>query len=334
MQNIPSHNNEIRKMFIASPGHVLLSSDYSAQEPRITAHMSRDEKMIKAYQEGKDLYVEIASIAFNMPYDECKEFRADGTKNPEGKERRGAAKAIVLGVCYGKGVAAIAEDLKVTKKKAQEIYDKVMVSFPGLKQFMEDSETMAREQGFVTTVWGRKRRLPNMQLPQYEFSYIGGVPNDFDPLFDDDEEDGGTLEVDWATQEKYLRQLQRAYSWKEKENIKARAKAEGILIKDNGGYIAEATRQCVNSRIQGSAADQTKLAMISVGNDKRLKELGFKLLLAVHDELIGECPKENVKEVAERFSKLMVDAAKDLDVPSKCDVEITERWYGEPLHFD
>jgi DNA polymerase-1 len=335
MQNIPSHNDEIRKMFRASEGQVLLSSDYSAQEPRLAAHMSQDEKMIAAYIAGKDLYVEIASIAYNLPYDECKEFREDGTRNPEGKEKRSAAKAIVLGVLYGKGVAAIAEDLRVTKKKAQEIYDKVMISFPGLKQFMEDSENMARDYGFVTTVWGRKRRLPNMQLEPYEFTYIGGVPKDFDPLFDDEDEfDDGPLEVDEATKQRYINVLNRTYSRKEKEVIKAKAKNEGILIKDNGGYIAEATRQCVNSRIQGSAADQTKLAMILVGNDKKLKELGFKLLLAVHDELIGECPRENAKEVAERFSLLMIEAAKDLVVPSKCDVEITECWYGEPLQLD
>lgn len=335
MQNIPSHNDEIRQMFRASEGYVLLSSDYSAQEPRLTAHMSKDEKMINAYKQSKDLYVEIASIAYNMPYDECKEFREDGTRNPEGKERRGTAKAIVLGVCYGKGVAAIAEDLGVTKKKAQEIYDKVMVSFPGLKQFMIDSENMAREYGFVTTVWGRKRRLPNIQLPPYEFTYIGGAPKDFDPLFDDEDEfDDDLLEINEATKQKYINLLNRTYSRKEKEIIKAKAKAEGILIKDNGGYIAEATRQCVNSRIQGSAADQTKLAMILVGNDKKLQELGFRMLLTVHDELIGECPKENVKEVAGRFSKLMVEAAKDLVVPSKCDVEITECWYGEPLEIE
>jgi DNA polymerase I-like protein with 3'-5' exonuclease and polymerase domains len=297
--------------------------------------MSKDEKMIKAYRDGKDLYVEIASIAYNLPYDECKEFRADGTRNSKGKERRSAAKAIVLGICYGKGVAAIGEDLRVSKKKAQEIYDKVMVSFPGLRRLMEDSENMARDLGFVTTVWGRKRRLPNMQLPLYEFSYIDGVPKDFDPLFDDEEEfEDGVLEVDEETKQRYLNQLSRIYSWKEKENIKARAKEQGILIKDNGGYIAEATRQCVNSRIQGSAADQTKLAMILVGNDQRLKDLRFKLLLAVHDELIGECPKENAKEVTERFAHLMVEAAKDLSVPSKCDVEITERWYGEPLEIE
>lgn len=328
MQNIPSSNNEIRQMFRASDGYALLSSDYSAQEPRLTAHLSGDDKMIEAYKQGKDLYVEVASIAFNKPYDECKEFRADGTKNKEGKERRSAAKAIVLGVCYGKGVPAIARDLNITTQKAQNIYDKIMQSFPGLKQFMKDSENMAREKGFVTTVWGRKRRLPNMQLSPYEFSYVGGVSKDFDPLLFDDIGNNNT--VSEADIKRYTRMLNRA-TWQEKATIKAKAKAEGILIKDNTGYIAEATRQCVNSRIQGSAADQTKIAMILVGKDSKLKELGFRLLLTVHDELIGECPIENIKQVAERFSSLMVEAAKDLVVPSKCDVEITKRWAGKPL---
>lgn len=327
MQNIPSHNKEIRKMFKASNGHYLLSSDYSAQEPRITAHMSNDTKMIQAYKDGKDLYVEIASIAFNLPYDECKEFREDGTKNNAGKERRNTAKAIVLGVCYGKGVPAIAEDLNISVKKAQEIYDKIMYEFPGLKQFMIESETMARELGFVTTIWGRKRRLPNMQLEPYEFTYTTeALKSNFDPLFDGD----NTIPTDVPETLKmqYKARLDRTYRRADKERIKQQAKNEGIHIKDNGGFIAEATRQCVNSRIQGSAADQTKIAMILVANDKRLKELGFRLLLSVHDELIGECPKENAKESAEIFAQLMVEAAKDLIVPSKCDIEITECWYG------
>ena len=204
--------------------------------------MSQDEKMINAYKPGKDLYVEIASIAYNMPYDECKEFREDGTRNQEGKERRQAAKAIVLGVCYGKGVEAIAEDLgNYSRKRHQEIYDSYGF-FPWiLKAFMEESEAMAREKGFVTTVWGRKRRPPNMQLEPYEFSYIGGVPKDLDPLFDDEDEfDDGPLEVDEATKQKYINILNRTYSRKEKEAIKAKAKAEGNSIKDDSGYIAEA----------------------------------------------------------------------------------------------
>lgn len=87
----------MRQLFTASPGCVLLSCDYSGQEVRLTAHLSQDEKLIQAYKDGKDPYCEIASIAYNVPYDECKEFRPDGTTNPEGKARRSAAKKIVLG---------------------------------------------------------------------------------------------------------------------------------------------------------------------------------------------------------------------------------------------
>lgn len=331
MQNIPSHNSDIRQMFTASEGYVLLSSDYSAQEPRITSHLSNDEKMIQAYRQGKDVYVEIASLAFDLPYDECKEFRADGTHNPQGKERRNQAKAIVLGICYGKGIPSIAEDLKVPVKKAHEIYSRVMTAFPGLKQFMEDSEEMARTLGYVTTVWGRKRRLPNMQLPQYEFSLTQQVTASFNPLFEDEEDDEYSTEVPEHLVQKYLRLLNKSKSWFDKKKIIQKAEVEGIKIVDNSGYIAEATRQCVNSRVQGSAADQTKLAMILVHNDKQLRDWGFRLLLPVHDELIGECPRGNARKVAERFSQLMVEAAKDLKVPSKCDVEVTECWYGEPL---
>ena len=330
MQNIPARNKDIRQMFVASPGYCLLSSDYSQQEPRLTAHMSRDEKLINAYKQGKDLYVEIASIAFRLPYEDCMEFKSDGTINPEGAVRRQRSKAIVLGVCYGKGVPAIAEDLGISREEAQQIYDQIMRAFPGLERFMVESQNMARELGYVDTVWGRKRRLPNMQLEPYEFSYSGKTPANFDPLAFDQEVSN---EVPEGIKRKYTAMLNRAY-WNERQRIIAQARNEGIIIKDNSGYIAEATRQCVNSRIQGSAADMTKKAMLLVGMDRQLKEWGFRLLLQVHDELIGECPKENAKQVAERFSALMIEAAKDLDVPSKCDVVITERWYGEPLEID
>ena len=85
----------------------------------------------------------------------------------------------------------------------------------------------------------------------------------------------------------------------------------------------------------GSAADMSKKAMILVGNDEKLKKLGFKLLIQIHDELIAQCPRENAKECSARFAKLMSDAAKDrLEVPISCDVEITKAWYGEPIELE
>lgn len=98
MQNIPSHASDIRHMFRATPGYVLLSSDFSQQEPKLTAYVSQDENMIKAFQDGKDIYATIASIAFSVPYEECLEFHPDtGEYQPDGKAKRSEAKSVVLG---------------------------------------------------------------------------------------------------------------------------------------------------------------------------------------------------------------------------------------------
>lgn len=335
LQNIPSHNKDIRKMFIASPGYVLMSSDYSQQEPKVMTQMCKDPKMIQAYKEGKDLYAEIAALSFNTSYEECLEFRPDGTTNPEGKSRRSQAKSILLGVLYGRGVPSIAEQLGTTTKKAQTIKDSVFKGFPAIPKFEEDSLEMGRELGYVTTLWGRKRRLPDLQLPTYEFMWKDGAPPD-DDLLDFDfmnEPEYNTDEVPEDRINYYWDKLDRAY-FSEKQKIKEEALKEGIVIKFNDLKIADAQRQCVNARIQGSAADMSKLAMILVGNDKRLKELGFKLLIPVHDELIGECPEENAKECSERFAQLMSEAAKSkLEIPIKCDVEITKAWYGERINL-
>ena len=331
LQNIPSHNKDIRKMFKATDGYVLMSSDYSQQEPKVMTQMCGDPKMIQAYMEGKDLYAEIAALSFNTTYDNCLEFRPDGTTNREGKERRSQAKSILLGVLYGRGVPSIAEQLGTTTEKAQRIKDAVFKGFPAIPQFENDSLDMAWELGYVTTLWGRKRRLPDLQLPEFEFRWTDGARPSNDVLdFDDD--GSGEEDVPADTCERYERLLRNARPW-DKRKIFEKANREGIWIVDNGGKIADAERQCVNARIQGSAADMSKLAMILVGKDKRLKELGFRLLIPVHDELIAECPEENVKECSERFAMLMSEAAKSrLTIPIKCDVEITRNWYGERVN--
>lgn len=291
--------------------------------------MCQDPMMIEAYQNGKDLYASIASLAFNKPYEECLEFRPDGTTNKEGKARRSQAKSILLGILYGRGLNSVAEQLHTTKRKAQEIQDKVFKGFPAIKQFEDDTKYMAETYGFVTTFWGRKRRLPDMQLPEFEFKWKDGY-GDVDPLAFDTEVT--EMEVPEDIKKKYISKLHRNPF--KKKPIYAEAEAEGIIITDNGGKIADATRQCVNSRIQGSAADLTKLAAIEIYHNERLRELGFKLLVPVHDEFIAECPKEHAKECAELFSKCMSDAARDMNIPISTDVEVTERWYGEPLNID
>lgn len=332
MQNIPSHNKDIRKMFVASEGHVMLSADFSQQEPRCMAAMCGDETMIQAYKDEKDLYASIASLSFSKPYEECLEFYLDenGKKtekvNKEGKERRQNAKSILLGILYGRGINSVAEQLGTTKQKAQQIQDKVFKGFPAIKKFEEDTVEMAKEVGFVTTFWGRKRRLPEMQFEEFEFSWMEGY-GDEDPLCFD--ENTVMIDVPEAIKNKYISKLQRSY--KDKPKIIEAAKADGIIIKDNGGKIADETRQCVNSRIQGSAADMSKIAGRIILDNQRLKELGFKLLIPIHDEYLAECPKENAKECAKIFSDCMCEAAKDLGLPISVDVDVSDRWYGEKM---
>lgn len=331
LQNIPSHNKEIRQMFKAQDGYVLIGSDFSQQEPMVTAHLSADQKMQEAFINGKDIYATIAALAFHKPYEECKEFREDGTVNPAGKERRTQAKSIVLGILYGRQIPSIAEQLGVSTKEAQAIYDKVIASFPALGKFIEDSQNMARTEGYVTTAWGRRRHLKDMQLERYEFSYSGKVTN-FDPLAFGSEI---STEVPKKVKDNYIKQLDKAFGWKKKNDIIQKALAEGIKIKDNGGFISQAERQCVNARVQGSAADITKLAMIAINNDERMKELDFHLLIQVHDEVIGECPIENAKEAGERLSYLMRTAPTHLiKLPFKCDVDFTKNWYGGEVEIE
>ena len=339
LQNIPSKEitlsdgtvinagHDIRQMFMATPGYTLLSCDYSGQEVRVTAHLAKDEKLIAAYNENRDPYSEVATVIFNRPYEDCCEKNPDGTKNHDGKLRRSAAKPVTLGIMYDRGIASIGEALGKTKQEAQRIYDNVLSKFTGLAQFIKDSRDMARKYGYVTTIWGRRRQIPDMQLPYFEFSYANGVVPEFDPLSDDDY-------VDYSTEvpEDICRDLTDKLlkcNFKERDILKQRIIAKGINIKDNCGYIAKAQRQCVNSRVQGSSADLTKLAQIELANCKELKDLGFRMLIPVHDEIIGECPIEVQDRCAELMSECMIRAGKDLCVPLKCDVDRFTHWYME-----
>lgn len=329
LQNIPSHNKDIRKMFKATDGYVLMSSDFSQQEPKCLAALCRkqgDSQMYNTFMEGKDLYSEIASKAFGVPYDDCKEFRPDGTTNKDGKERRSQAKSILLGVLYGRGVPSIAEQLGTTTKKAGEIKESVFKGFPAIKKFEEDSISMAKNYGFVTTVCGRKRRLPSMMKPDYEFKFTDNGAS-FDDVLDFDSDT--PTEVPLNRQRYYRQKLATCY-FRDKKRIFEEANAEGIWIIDN--TMDKDTTKVVNARIQGSAADLTKLAMIELHRNQRLKDLGFKILIPVHDEIIAECPEENAKECSELLASTMSYAAEQiLEMPIKCDVEITKCWYGDTV---
>lgn len=330
LQNIPSHNKDIRKLFTATKGYVLMSSDYSQQEPKTLAAMCKqdgDSQMYNVFMEGKDLYSEIASKAFNVPYEDCKEFNADGTTNKEGKARRTQAKSILLGINYGRGVASIAEQLGCSVNKAQDIKNSVFKGFPAIKQFEANSIQMAKDYGYVTTVCGRKRRLPSMMLPDYEVVWKNGVAPDSDPLSFDSTD--LVTEVPEATQRLWIARVKKA-GFKNKRSVFESANKEGLWIIDH--TREKDVTKVVNARIQGGAADLTKLALIELNNNERLKELGFRLLIPVHDEIIAECPEENLKECSKLLAETMSKAAEEvLEMPIKCDVACSYQWYGEEI---
>jgi DNA polymerase I-like protein with 3'-5' exonuclease and polymerase domains len=304
--------------------------------------MSGDESMINSYMQGKDLYAEIASSVYNMPYEDCLEFYLDGNgnktgeTNKDGKARRSSVKSLLLGFMYGRGVASVAEQIHKSVKEAQELTDTFFHHFPKVDKYIKDVQEHAKEYGFVETAWGRKRRLPNIQLEPYEFDFTNEKQSEnFDPLnFDDIGTDYINYFGLYSQIEYYQALLDKAYGRQAKEQVKAKARQEGIIIKDNGGYIADAERQCVNSIIQGTAADITKKAMIKIGNDKQLKEWNCKLVNQVHDEVIVECPIVNAKKCADRVCELMIEAAAEkITVPMKADAEITREWYGESIEL-
>lgn len=318
LQTIPSHNKDIRPMFIPGEGMVLIGGDYSQQEPRCLAHLSQDPFLIKAYQDGKDIYATIASKVYNLPYADCMEEYLDengkknGVKNVEGKKRRDGIKSVVLGIMYGRGAGTIGEQLGISRKEAQQIVDDFFLAFPIVKKYIDQQVEKGRTEGFVETVYGRKRRLPDLSLPEYDIKDKDKKP------------------ITGRIQQQYLKLLKHARS-SEVGNIIADARKKGIFIRNNGGIIADAERQTLNSIIQGSAADITKIASILIGKDKQLKEWGYGLLFSVHDELIGEAPLVNALKCKKRVTELMLKAAYKVSVPMKVDMEITKKWYGEDI---
>lgn len=151
---------------------------------------------------------------------------------------------------YSRGAQGIAEQLNITINEAQSITNAFYDAFPKIKQCIEDSHEMARTKGYVETVYGRKRRLPEMQLPEYDFKIKDATKLvSFDALdFDTDISDPQIPEE----RKQYFRdKLKNAWGYKQKQVIKDEALAEGIEIIDNGGKIADASRQCLNSRVQG-----------------------------------------------------------------------------------
>lgn len=335
--------------------YVLIGSDFSQQEPRLLSHYSQDENMISAYKNGKDLYATIASGVYKMGYWDCMERYEDGSPNPEGKKRRQSCKAILLGIMYGRGARAIAEQIGSTVERAQEIVDDFYTSFPSVKTWMDASLAKLKERNYVEDFYGRRRRLPDINLPAYQVSRIKpqSTAETFNPFINcQDRKILDPLKVKWegivdekvnASQrfqrEKALKEGKvfvenDEMSNKQYEKLAKEALKEGIKIEAFTGRRSQAERQCVNAMIQGGAATMTKIAMNKIFRDPILNQYGFKMLIGVHDELIGQCKEEYKDVCADRLCEVMKTCVSDIvDVPFKCDPSVVRRWYEDEMGY-
>ena len=153
LQNIPVRTEEgrrIREAFIATPGHTLVSLDYSQIELRILAHIADIEALKEAFREGQDIHAATASEMFGVPLDEM---------TPEVRRQ---AKAINFGVIYGISGFGLARNLRIPRKEAQEFIDRYFERFPGIRTFMDDTVAFAKENGFVQTLFGRRINTPEI----------------------------------------------------------------------------------------------------------------------------------------------------------------------------
>ena len=248
LQNIPS-TKEARDLFIPAEGNVFISCDYSQQEIRILAELCNDSKMISIFQENKDIYAELASIIFNLPYEDCLE------KN--NKDIRNKTKRILLSIIYGVGYKSLAEQLNCSIEEVKDIKNKILNIFNNIQKFEDKTIQEAIENKYVQTIFGRKRRFHD--------------------------------------------------------------------VNTNREY-----RQAINSKIQGTGADILKFVLIKLFNNKELQNLGVKIIIPIHDEILFECPIENREKAKSIILNIMEKSIVDyLQIPMKCDIIFLIKW-GTP----
>ena len=165
LQNIPVRTElgrEMRKMFIAkSDDYVLIDADYSQIELRVLAHIAQDENMILAFNSDFDIHTSTASKVFNVEKDEVTQ------------EMRSAAKAINFGLVYGMGEFSLSQDLKISVKRAKEYIKDYLGSYPNVQKYMKDTVDFAKENGYVLTMFGRRRDIPEIKASNFQTRSFG-----------------------------------------------------------------------------------------------------------------------------------------------------------------
>ena len=253
LQNIPVRTEDgrkIRRAFIASPGHKLVSADYSQIELRLLAEIADIAVLKQAFRDGLDIHAMTASEMFGVP-----------VKDMPGEVRR-RAKAINFGIIYGISAFGLANQLGIPREEASAYIKKYFERFPGIRAYMDETRDFCRAHGYVETLFGRKCHYPD---------------------------------------------------------IKA----------SNASIRSFNERAAINARLQGTAADIIRRAMVRMEDALAEKKLSAQMLLQVHDELIFEVPDDEVAATLPVVQHTMQDApfpAVLLSVPLHVDARAANNW--------
>ena len=164
LQNIPTRTDlgsKMREMFVAAPGHVLVDADYSQIELRLLAHISGDEAMQQAFLSGEDFHTVTAARVFHVPQDQVTH------------QMRSRAKAVNFGIVYGISAFSLSQDIGVTVAEAKEYMERYFATYTGVRQYMEQVVSQARERGYVETLWHRRRALPELKSSNFNMRSFG-----------------------------------------------------------------------------------------------------------------------------------------------------------------
>ncbi len=251
LQNIPiktPEGREVRKAFIPrDKDHILLAADYSQIELRLIADLSKDEAMMEAFQKGQDIHRATAAKVYDVPYDDV---NADQRRN---------AKTVNFSIIYGAGATNLSKQLDIKRAEAKTLIEDYFKGFYGLRQYMQDTVDFARENGFVTTMLGRRRKI---------------------------------------------------------RDIDSR----------NGLLRSNAERIAINTPIQGTAADMIKIAMINIHKEMKKGNFKSKMILQVHDELVFDVHKKELKTLKPIIEEHMKNAIPSLKVPILVGMDTGENW--------
>lgn len=300
--NLQNIEPRARKMFVAPKGSLMIGIDYSQIEPRTLASMSGDKAFSSPYINGGDLYVQIASDVYGIPYENCLEsddtYWREHTDLP--KHPRKLAKVILLAVMYGISPMSLSESLQTSVEDAEKFISDFYTAYPVVKGWMDEVVKFVDQTGYTETMNGRKRRFLGHTEIAKEYhavvktikSLSGSVPNNI-----------------WQSDLPY--KLKKRY-WNVSRDY------------------SRVERMSVNAVIQGSASEILKLAMINVYEHCKKKE-GWRLIATIHDELLFEIPETATPEEIKELADIMTGTVA-LNVPIKCDVEVMKRW-GEGVPF-